>query len=303
MPLELRVLGSAAGGGLPQWNCGCPNCARVRIGQLPARTQDCVAVSANGREWFLLNASPDIARQIEATQKLWPRAPRGSPIQGVVLTNGDLDHVLGLLLLREGQPLVVYATPEVRAGLEQNRVLCTLMRFDGQLIWRSITPGSSVELIGPHGGTTGIWCDVFGAPGKPPLHLMGSVKPSAGDNVGLSLRSVEGGRAVYVSATSSIAPIEGHLDGASVVLLDGTFWTETELLDAKLGRTTARDMAHVPISGPDGSLAACAGLRIGRRLFTHVNNTNPILQPESSQRALVLEHGWDLAEDGMCLSV
>jgi pyrroloquinoline quinone biosynthesis protein B len=303
MPLELRILGSAAGGGLPQWNCGCLNCSSARKGQLSSRTQDSVAVSANGRDWFLLNASPDVARQIESTPELWPRAARHSPIQGVVLTNGDLDHVLGLLLLREGQPLSVYATPEVRAGLEQNRMLRTLMRFDGQLVWRSITPGSRVELAGPNGPSMGIFCDAFGAPGKPPLHLMGIVEPSAGDNVGLRLRSGEGGSAVYLSATSSITPIAHELDGSSVLLLDGTFWSETELVDAKLGHATAREMAHLPLSGEGGSVAACAGLRIDRRIFTHINNTNPILQPASSERRLVAEQGWELAEDGMCLRV
>jgi pyrroloquinoline quinone biosynthesis protein B len=303
MSLELRVLGSSAGGGFPQWNCGCANCARARAGQLPARLQDSLAVSGDGSDWFLLNASPDVARQVEATRCLWPRAPRGSPIRGVVLTNGDLDHVLGLLLLRESHPLSVYCTAEVRAGLEQNSMLRTLMRFEGQLVWHELQLGREQELQGPGGERSGIWLRSFPAAGKPPLHLVASSQPTEGDNVGLSLRGSDGARAVYVSATSSIAPIANELGEGSTLLLDGTFWSETELIDAGLGRVSAREMAHLPIGGPDGSLVQCRGLRSLRRLFTHINNTNPILDPASEQHALLRGEGWSVAEDGMRLII
>lgn len=298
MSLELRVLGSAAGGGFPQWNCGCSNCARARLGELPARSQDCVAVTANARDWFLLNASPDIARQIEATRELWPRARRDSPIRGVVLTNGDLDHVLGLLLLRESQPLSVYATPQVQSGLLRNPMLRTLMRFEGQLVWHSLTVGEETELLGPFGERSGVWVRAFVAPGKPPLHLADE-SPSWGDNVGLSLSSHSSARVVYASATASIAPIAKELTQAAAVLLDGTFWSETELIDGKITERSARDMAHVPIAGAAGSLSQCRGLVLGRRLFTHINNTNPILDPNSSERALLTSDGWEVAEDGV----
>lgn len=303
MAIEMRVLGSAAGGGFPQWNCGCPNCARARAGQLPARTQDCLAISGNGQDWFLLNASPDLARQIEATRVLWPRSRRSSPIQGVVLTNGDLDHVLGLLLLREAHPLSVYATPQVRAGLEQNSMLRTLMRFDGQLTWHTLDLGEEIELVGPEGARSGAFLRPFAAPGKLPVHLMGSVQPSYGDNVGLMLRSREGGTAVYLSATSDVEAVAGFIDGAAVLLLDGTFWSDNELIDAGLGRQTAREMAHLPVGGAEGSLARCRELQLGRRLYTHINNTNPMLDPQSPERAQVQARGFELAEDGMRLVV
>jgi pyrroloquinoline quinone biosynthesis protein B len=303
MAIEMRVLGSAAGGGFPQWNCGCPNCARARAGQLPMRTQDCVAVSGNSQDWFLLNASPDVARQIERTQALWPRARRGSPIRGVVLTNGDLDHVLGLFSLREAHPISVYSTPEVRSGLEQNSMLRTLMRFDGQLRWETLALGRELELASSDGSKSGILLRPFAAPGKPPLHLMSSALPSLGDNVGLSLRAREGASAVYLSATSDVESVAASIDGAAVLLFDGTFWSETELIDANLGRATAREMAHLPIGGDKGSLARGRGLRAGRRLYTHINNTNPILDPQSAERALLQAEGWELAEDGMRLVV
>jgi len=301
MPLELRVLGTAAGGGLPQWNCSCANCAKARLGEIPSRLQDSVAVTADGRDWYLLNASPDVARQIEATPQLWPRARRGSPIRGVVLTNGDLDHVLGLFLLRERQPLSVYATPEVRAGLEENTMLRTLMRFDGQLVWRTLQPGREIELVAPDQSRSGVLVRPFSAPGKPPLHLVGSVRPSAGDNLGLSLRSHGGARAVYLSATSTLAPVMSEVDGSGLLLLDGTFWSETELPDAGLGTALATDMAHLPVGGVNGSLAQCREVPVGRKLYTHVNNTNPILDPASAERAQLSDAGWEVATDGLRL--
>ncbi len=302
MAVEMRVLGSAAGGGFPQWNCGCTNCARARLGQLAPRTQDSLSISANGQDWFLINASPDVARQIEATRPLWPRAQRGSPIRGVVLTNGDLDHVLGLLQLREGQPLSLYATPEVRAGLEQNSMLRTLMRFDGQLVWRTLALGEEQQLLGPRGERSDVFVRPFAAPGKPPLHLAAVAAPSAGDNVGLTLRGASAAKAVYLSATSAIAPVREQLEGAAVLLLDGTFWSETELIDAKLGHASARDMAHLPVGGEAGSVAQCASLEVGRKLLTHINNTNPILDPSSAERAWLSAQGWELAEDGLRLA-
>jgi pyrroloquinoline quinone biosynthesis protein B len=303
MALQAIVLGSAAGGGFPQWNCGCPNCERARRGDLPSRTQDSLAISANGSGWFLLNASPDLARQIQQQAALWPRAARHSPIRGVVLTNGDLDHVLGLLLLRENQPLTVYATREVRAGLEQNAMLKTLQRFEGQLVWHALEYGREQELLGPGGEASGIFVRAFAAPGKPPVHLMRGALPSAGDNCGVSVRATGSARLVYASATSAIEPIAGELDGAAALLLDGTFWSETELPSAGLGRANARDMAHLPMSGSGGSLALCRELRIGQRWYTHINNSNPVLDPLSAEHARLQADGWQLAEDGLRLSI
>ncbi len=303
MTLQAIVLGSAAGGGFPQWNCACTNCARARQGELASRTQDSLAISGDGQSWFLVNASPDLARQIERTPVLWPRLGRSSPIRGLVLTNGDLDHVLGLLLLRENQPLVVYATAEVRAGLEQNVMLRTLQRFEGQLTWQTLELGRERQLAGPDGSASGIFVRAFPAPGKPPLHLIDRVAPSAGHNCALTIRASGETRLVYASATSAIQPIAAELDGASVVLLDGTFWSENELGDRGLGGAKASDMAHVVMSGSGGSLALCRELRITLPLYTHINNTNPVLDPQSAERRSLEDHGWQLAEDGLRLLV
>jgi len=303
MTLHAIVLGSSAGGGFPQWNCGCPNCARARRRELAPRTQDSIALSADGESWFLVNASPDLARQIEQTPVLWPKQSRGSPIRGVVLTNGDLDHALGLLLLRENQPLSVYATAEVRAGLEQNAMLGTLRRFEGQLVWRQLEYGREQMLRDASGDSSGIFLRAFAAPGKPPLHLMSRVSPSPGDNCGVSVRAVGTSPLVYASSTASIEPIASELERAAVLLLDGTFWSETELIERGLGHARAADMAHVPMSGDAGSLAQCRKLGVTLRLFTHLNNTNPVLDPSSPERRTLEQQGWQLAEDGLRLLI
>src|SRR5579871_360520 len=181
----VRVLGSAAGGGFPQWNCGCANCAGVRSGAVRAlpRTQESIAVSADRERWVLLNASPEIRGQIEAFPKLHPRGPRDSPISAIVLTNGDLDHCLGLLSLRESHPLEVFATRAVEEGFREGNVLYrTMERFEGQVRWRRLTLEQPVELPG------GLELTAWGAPGKLPLHLADRRSPSAEDNLGLLLR-------------------------------------------------------------------------------------------------------------------
>src|SRR5882724_11979104 len=173
----IRVLGSAAGGGFPQWNCGCANCRGVRAGELraTARTQECVAVSSDGAHWFLLNCSPEIRQQIESFPPLHPRGPRHSPIAAILLTNGDLDHCLGLLSLRESHPLVIYATDPVRRGFTEGNVLYrTLQRFPAQVTWRVLEPGRETELSGVDGPGSGLLVKAIAAPGKPPLHLESS---------------------------------------------------------------------------------------------------------------------------------
>jgi pyrroloquinoline quinone biosynthesis protein B len=295
--MRARVLGSAAGGGFPQWNCACPNCVEVRAGsaRLAARTQDSVAVTADGEAWFLLNASPDVLRQIEATPELHPRRPRDTPIRGIVLTNGDLDHTLGLFLLRESQPLIVYATEAVWRGLaDGNAIFRTLERFEGQVTWKKLVPGESTELA------PGLTLLPFAAPGKLPVHLMRTGKPSPEDNVGLILRdSASGRRLAYATACASAAPVVGRLEGVDVLLFDGTFWSEDELVRLGLGTSRARDMAHAPVGGQSGTMFAFESARIGRKIYTHVNNTNPILAVGSPERREVERAGWEVATDGM----
>jgi pyrroloquinoline quinone biosynthesis protein B len=298
------VLGAAAGGGFPQWNCGCPNCEGVRRGDagLTARTQDSVAVAADGSgDWTLLNASPDILRQIEATRALQPRARRDSPIRGIVLTNGDLDHTLGLFSLRESWPLVLYATDAVREGLEgRNAIFRTLRRTPMQVTWRRLELGRPVPLVDASGAPNGLTVEARPLPGKPPVHLVGVAPPSPEDNVGLWIRDeARGTRLVYATAVARVDALAASLDGADAVLLDGTFWSSDELIALGLSKARAEDMAHAPIGGPEGTLAALAAVRARRRIYTHINNSNPILREGSPERRAVLDAGWEIAHDGL----
>jgi pyrroloquinoline quinone biosynthesis protein B len=305
MALQVLILGSAAGGGFPQWNCGCHNCTGVRSGRrgLQARTQDSVAVSADGERWFLLNASPDVLRQVEANRPLWPRQLRDSPIQGVVLTNGDLDHVLGLLQLRESQPLSLYATARVQAGLEENAALRTLERFDGQLRRYDLALERPFELKSVDGRASGIFLTASAVAGKPPLHLMGSYEPSAEDNVALCVRTASSGSLVYASAIADAQAALPLFRGCSALLLDGSFWSENELPDLGVGMGPARSMAHQPVGGEAGSLHALRDLQVPRRIYTHLNNTNPLLDASSSEREQVRAAGWEVAVDGLQLTI
>ena len=302
--MRLRVLGSAAGGGFPQWNCGCPNCRGVREGTIAAtaRTQESVAVSADGKTWFLLNASPEIRAQIESFPSLHPRGPRDSPIAGLLLTNGDLDHCLGLLSLRESHPLTVYATDRVRRGFTEGNVLYrTLERFPGQVTWRALRLGEEEPLAGPACEPSGLTVEAVALPGKPPVHLMGRFPPDREDNVGFRIREVSTGRllAYFPGVAAVTPPVAGALEGAACVFFDGTFWSDDELVALGLGSARARDMAHLPVGGAGGSLAALADVRVARRVYIHVNNTNPILREDSPERTQVEARGWTVAHDGL----
>jgi pyrroloquinoline quinone biosynthesis protein B len=298
--MRIRVLGSAAGGGFPQWNCGCPNCRGLREGSLRARarSQECVAVSADGAAWLLLNCSPEIRAQIESFPPLHPRGPRDSPIAAIVLTNGDLDHCLGLLSLRESHPLVVYATEPVRRGFVEDNVLYrTLERFPGQVTWRPLEIGREEKVAG-------LLVEPVSAPGKPPIHLE-PAPPDPAHNIGVRVRAPATGRTlVYLSAVAAVTgEIRRALDGADVVFFDGTFWSSDELPGLGLGTKRAEEMAHLPVGGATGSLARLAGVRAGRRVYIHVNNTNPMLREDSAEHAAVAAAGWEIAWDGMEVSL
>ncbi len=295
------MLGSGAGGGVPQWNCGCENCTRVRRGDpsVLARTQDSIALTATGERWCLINASPDVLRQIERTTALHPRGARHTPIEAVVLTNGDLDHVVGLLSLRESQPFTVLSTERVRAGLvERNVMMRTLARTPDQVTWQRLSLESEIVLE-----DVGIGITPLAAPGKLPVHLMGLVEPSPEDNVALRVRELSTGRVLAIAtALGSLATVARTCAGAEALLLDGTFWSEDELPAAGLGTGRAREMAHVPIGGPEGSLANVRAA-VPRRIYTHLNNSNPVLREGTAERAAVLAAGWEIAFDGMELSL
>jgi pyrroloquinoline quinone biosynthesis protein B len=299
----IRILGAAAGGGFPQWNCGCPNCDGLRRGTLRARprSQVTVALSGDSDRWVLLNCGPEIRAQIEAFPALWPRAPRHSPIAAIALTCGDLDHTLGLLSLRENHPLTVLATETVRAGFVEGNALCrTLERFPGQVTWRRLVAGLETPLDDPDPARATLFATPVPVPGKPPVHLEGRAAPSEEQAIGLVVRDLQGRRlAAFPGAGGITPPMRAAIAGADALLFDGTFWSEDELARPNLMDKRAADMAHLPIGGPDGSLAALAALAVTRKLFVHINNTNPILREDSAERGMVEAAGWTVAEDGM----
>jgi pyrroloquinoline quinone biosynthesis protein B len=286
--MRVRVLGSAAGGGVPQWNCGCENCALARRGdRVKARTQDSLVVSGD-RGNLLVNASPDVLRQIEATPALWPRTSRDTPISAIVLLNGDLDHVLGLFSLRESQRLVVYATERVWRGFMENAMARTFGRFEGQMTYRRLAIGERCDIA-----EAGLALVPFAAPGKPPVHLPGA--PHDEDNIGLRISAA--GRCVAIAtALKDVSAVRPSIEGSDVIFLDGTFFTSDELVAQKLGTARAEDMAHQPVKT---SVAALADAKLGRKILTHINNSNPILREGSDERAWVAQMGWEIAFDGM----
>lgn len=305
--MQVRVLGSAAGGGFPQWNCGCANCAAARAGapDVEARTQESVAISADGRSWFLLNASPEIRAQIEGFAGLHPRGPRHSPIAGIVLTNGDLDHCLGLLSLRESHPLQLIATPAVERGFREGNVLHrTLQRFEGQLRFRPLAFEQAQVLALADGSPSGLTIEAVPVSGKLPIHLEGRCTPSQEDNVGVLVREPARGRtlAYFPAVAGPTAPLAAALSRADCVFFDGTFWSSEELPGAGLGDKRAEDMAHWPVGGAGGSLHMLRELA-ARRVLIHINNTNPMLRTGSSEAQQVRAAGVEIARDGMELEV
>jgi pyrroloquinoline quinone biosynthesis protein B len=300
--LYLRVLGSAAGGGSPQWNCGCANCIAVRAGHaaLRPRTQAAAAVSADGQHWFLLNASPDVRAQIESFPALHPRRLRDTPIGGIALNNGDVDACLGLFILREDQPLVLYASEAVERGLrEHNALTRTLERRPGQLIWNRLRAGDVVPLVGA-AGPSGLTIEAVPVPGTVPLHLKGLAAPSPEDNLAFVLRDANGRSALYAPTVASLTPLlDERARAADVVLFDGTFFRDDELTSLGLTTRTARDMAHWPLGGAEGSLRWLAQLPCRRKILTHINNTNPILREDAPERGELTAAGVEPAYDGL----
>jgi len=303
--MRIRVLGAAAGGGFPQWNCNCETCRRAWKGETPAQTQASLAVSADGESWFLLNASPDLRAQILANPPLQPRHPgRHSPIVGAVLTNGDVDAIAGLLSLRESQKLALYATPRVLDVLGANSIFNVLN--PDYVARRPITLGEPVDLQTRDGGTTGLRIEAFSVPGKVALYLEDAaieqrLAQRSEDTVGLVISSpATGKRFYYLPACAALDDeLKARLRGAALLFFDGTLWRDDEMIRAGLGAKTGRRMGHLSVSGRDGSMEALADLGIARKLFIHINNTNPILCAGSPERAAVEAAGWQVASDGL----
>jgi pyrroloquinoline quinone biosynthesis protein B len=294
--LTAIVLGSAGGGGYPQWNCLCPACRLAWDGdkRVKPRSQASLAVTADGEHWTLINASPDLRAQLIATPQLRPRGKaRGSPIAAVVLTGAEVDQVAGLLTLRERQPFALFATAQTLATLKANPIFAVLA--DDVVTREAAAPGVPFALPG------GLTAELFAVPGKVPLYLEGDDPDTASEtsaNVGVEI-SNDTARLAYVPGAAAITPaVKERLAGADVIMFDGTLFADDEMIATGTGQKTGRRMGHMPLDGPSGSLAVLNGLR-ARRIFVHINNTNPILIDGSPQRRRAEAAGWEIAEDGL----
>lgn len=304
----IRVLGSAAGGGFPQWNCACRNCAAARAGApgLAPRTQSSLAVSADGRAWLLLNASPDLRRQIEDARQLWARADgglRNSPIKAVVLTNADVDHIAGLINLREVQPFTVYGSARVLATLAGNSIFNILAP---SAVTRRELPLATPVMIEGAGENLGLTVEAFAVPGKVALYLEDATAgpdlgTREGDTIGLKITEAATGRAFfYVPGCCEVdAPLAARLKGAALVFFDGTLYTDDEMIRQGLLDKTGKRMGHISISGPEGSIAAFRDLDVARKIYVHINNSNPVLDENSAERKATESSGWEIGYDGM----
>jgi pyrroloquinoline quinone biosynthesis protein B len=290
----LTVLGAAAGGGLPQWNCACLNCSLARTSQLPRMTQSSVAVSLSGTTWVVLNASPDIRVQLEANPRFAPRALRGSPIRAVVVTNADVDHIAGLLSLRESSPFVLLASDETHAFLPANSVFGVLAA--------TMVTRQEMTLDTAFSPLPGLTITAFAVPGKVALFLesdLGAGHRIGGQTVGLEIDG-NGKRVIYIPGCAEVPDwLLERVEGADLLMFDGTVFADDEMAQTGVGPKTGSRMGHLAIGGQGGTLERFAGSRLARKAFIHINNTNPILRPDSPERAAITAAGWEIAMDGM----
>src|SRR5208282_99113 len=308
--MHIQILGSAAGGRFPQWNCGCGNCAAVRKDartkkfSLKARTQAQLALSADGFTWFLAGASPDLASQIESSAALHPRALRDSPIAGVVLASADLDHVVGLLLLRELQPLRVYAAPSIlRILREENSMFGMLNRVEPQVVWTPVNSGAPFPLLSADGKDSGLRCEVHYLSGRYPKYVKSKDKDLAPDQATAALffEPASGKRVAYVPAVGSLSEaLLEKIEHVDLLLFDGTFWSDDELQRVQGNGETAHQMGHIPV---EESLRLLKNSKVERKMFIHLNNTNPILNEASPEHQAVRQAGWEVAEDNWQLEL
>jgi pyrroloquinoline quinone biosynthesis protein B len=304
----VRVLGSAAGGGFPQWNCNCPNCHGVRDGSLPCtpRTQSSIAVSADYRHWFLFNTSPDIRSQINASPALCPQqAIRHTPIQGIVLTDAEMDHTLGLLSLRETRSQRIYATEWVYNALTRwNPLLRTLSTYC-QVEWQQVQLDVPITLRHMDGTDSGLQCQPFTTLSSKSVIYAAEQATHPESVVGYRITDTHTGQAlVYMPAVQELhEAVRSQLQNCVCLLIDGTCWYDDELPRLGISQKTARSMGHLPIGGADGSLEQLTTLPIARMVYIHINNTNPILIENSPQRHAVEEHGIAVAFDGMEMEI
>jgi len=305
----IRILGSAAGGGVPQWNCRCANCVAARSGSGDAtpRTQSCVAVSADGQAWFLLNVSPDIRQQLQVNRHLWPppNRNRGTAIAGCVLTDAEIDHTLGLLQLREGGMARVYCTALVRRWLGRYLDIESVLRHFGSDPWTELSLDASFELPLPDGAPSGLLVRAFALDGHVPRFVDEAVANPRGSVIGLALDDRRtGGRLVYAPCVGSLSEnLRRAVRDADCILLDGTFWSDDEPIRNGIGERTAVQMGHWPVSAPDGSLGWLALLPARNRAYVHINNTNPMLRRNGPEHREVMDAGVMVGADGESFEV
>ncbi|MBN9673318.1 pyrroloquinoline quinone biosynthesis protein PqqB [Roseibium aggregatum] len=308
--MKIRILGSAAGGGFPQWNCNAPLSRAVRENRpgFLVRTQSSIAASADGESWAIFNASPDIRTQIAASPDLQPRGDgplRHTPIKTVVLTNADVDHIAGLLSLREREPFVLYATARVLRTLADNSIFQVLA---ADVVERRELPLSGITGLEGPDGPIGLTVETFAVPGKVALFLESedgeNFGTADGDTIGVALHedslNSSGGKLFYIPGCAAVdETLRRRIDGSDCLMFDGTVFHDTEMADTGVGTKTGARMGHMAIGGPNGSLEALKPVELGRRIFVHINNTNPILDPQSDAANTVREAGWEIGYDGM----
>nr|WP_304214957.1 pyrroloquinoline quinone biosynthesis protein PqqB [Fredinandcohnia onubensis] len=305
--IRIRVLGVAAGGGFPQWNCACPNCSGVRDGDIKLKPmlQSSLAISANDKDWYLINAGPDVSRQIETFSELHAGPGiRETPLAGVILTDAELDHSIGLLSLREGSHLTIYGTETVRKCLHTAFPVIPMLKNYCSWEWQSLHPDCKERIGDTSEGS--LLIETIPVSRKPPLYAQSyHDSPEEIWEVGLLLQNERSGKCVayFPTLDTMTAEIESALHRADILLVDGTFWSEDELVALGATKRNARDMGHLPISGTSGIIESLATFSAERKILIHINNSNPILKKGSKEADILEQHGIEIAYEGMELEV
>jgi len=304
--VRIRVLGSAAGGGFPQWNCNCPNCDGLRRGAIHARarTQSSIAVSSNNTDWILFNASPDILAQFRAFPELQPgRTLRDTAIRAVVLIDAQIDHTTGLFMLREGPPLEIYCTDMAREDLTTGNPVFNILQHYCGIHWHGvpIDHGRQFSII----GAGDLSFTAAPVASKPPPYSPHRDHPRPGDNIGVRISDPNSGKSLFYAP--GLVEIEPHvrpfLEEADCVMVDGTFWTDDEMIRLGVSKKRAREIGHLPQSGAGGMMDVLKLLKAGRKVLIHINNTNPILNEDSPEYRELKGLGIEVAYDGMDITL
>ncbi|MFO0626721.1 MAG: pyrroloquinoline quinone biosynthesis protein PqqB [Polyangiales bacterium] len=305
--MHVLILGAGAGGGVPQWNCGCDGCraARANDPRIQSRTQSSIAVSADGHRWLLLNASPDVRVQLAAHPELHPRGLRDAAVHAVALTNADIDHCLGLMVLREGGAPPVYGTARVQRALREGLRILPALEAYGPVQFREVHPGEAIVFADRQGVSLGITGRAFAVASKPPPYMLPLLQPAevsdllAGDTVGWVLRAGEGPSVVYVPGVKTLdARLRDEIAASALTLIDGTFFRDDEMVTLGASAKTAREMGHAPVGGDDGIVRFLASIDGPRKRLVHINNSNPMLWADSEARRWVTAQGVEICADG-----